>query len=219
MASAGAVAVPAMVGICLLSQPYIVVGAVVVIGIVVLAVAIQEELEAYELRGHHSDEAKPVAQAEPAPWEPWAKREPKPEPSGQDSLPPLPPEPSGQERRPDCTPRPVPHLGGDALHNKCADRVPRNDFRGSDALVNGKHFDALQLQERVLWEVKTDNFDTYSVYLQRTVPDRQVRELRRERDLARACGFDFRVGVRSPEHQAALERLDGTLEIVVMDWC
>jgi hypothetical protein len=113
----------------------------------------------------------------------------------------------------------VPHLGGDALHNKCADRVPQNGFPGSDVLVNGKNFDALQLRARVLWEVKTDNFDTYSVYLQRTVPDRQVRELRRERDLARACGFDFRVGVRSPAHKTALERLDGTLEIVVMDWC
>jgi hypothetical protein len=53
------------------------------------------------------------------------------------------------------------------------------------------------------------------------VIDNQVLELQRERELARACGFDFRVGVRSAAHKAALERADPELEgiIVVMDWC
>jgi hypothetical protein len=110
-------------------------------------------------------------------------------------------------------------LGGDELHNACADLVPLNDFRGYDTLVNGKRFDALELGKRVLWEIKTDNFDTYSVALQRIVIAKQVAELRRERDLAEACGFEFRVGVRSAAHKAALEFEDHTLSVVVMDWC
>ncbi|WP_164021591.1 DUF6310 domain-containing protein [Pyxidicoccus trucidator] len=172
VASAGAVAVPAMVGICLLSQPYILVGAVVIIGAVVVAVAIHEELEAYELRRPYSEDAEPV-----------------------------------------------PHLGGDALHNQCADRVPLNGFPGSDVLVNGKRFDALQPRARVLWEVKTDNFDTYSPDLRDIVLRKQIAELQREARLARECGYHFSIGVRSASHGAALERLDPTLEIVVMDWC
>ena len=47
----------------------------------------------------------------------------------------------------------------------------------------------------------------------------QVPELQHERELARACGFDFRVGVRSTAHRAALLNVDRTLTIVVMDWC
>ena len=46
-------------------------------------------------------------------------------------------------------------------------------------------------------------------------------ELRREQALALACGFNFRVGVRSAAHKDALEREAPDLEgsIVVMDWC
>jgi len=87
--------------------------------------------------------------------------------------------------------------------------------------VNGKNFDALQLASRTLWEVKTDNFDTYPPDLQRIVLDDQVPELQHERALALACGFNFRVGVRSPAHKAALELADRRLKglIVVMEWC
>jgi hypothetical protein len=123
------------------------------------------------------------------------------------------------ERRPECIPQRVPHLGGDALHDRCADNVPQNEFPGFDVRVNGKHFDALQLAPRVLWEVKTDNFDTYTAALRRMVIDRQVPELQRERELARACGFDFRVGVRSAAHRTELLRQDRFLHITVMDWC
>jgi hypothetical protein len=123
------------------------------------------------------------------------------------------------ERRPECVPQFVPHLGGDALHDACADNVPLNGARGFDVLVNGKRFDALQPGERVLWEVKTDNFDTYSPELRRIVLDKQAPELRRERDLARACGYDFRLGVRNAVHRAALFEREPTLGIVVMDWC
>lgn len=51
-------------------------------------------------------------------------------------------------------------------------------------------------------------------------PDREpAPALTVERELARTCGFDFRVGVRSAAHQAALLNVDRTLTIVVMDWC
>jgi hypothetical protein len=121
-----------------------------------------------------------------------------------------------------CEPVPVKyHLGGNKLHDTCADRIPNNSFPGGDVFVNGKNFDALQLATRTLWEVKTDNFDTYPPDLRRIVLDEQVPKIRIERDLARACGFDFRVGVRSAAHQSALERAAPDLEdlIVVMDWC
>ena len=130
-----------------------------------------------------------------------------------------PPSSDPSERRPECTPRRVPPKGGHPLHNTCADNVPLNAFRGANALVNGKAFDALQPTTRVLWEVKTDNFDTYPLDLQDIVVKNQVKEMRRERELARACGFDFRVGVRSAAHKAALEEQERNLEVVVMDWC
>ncbi|WP_324291387.1 DUF6310 domain-containing protein [Corallococcus sp. bb12-1] len=206
-------------GICILAGPEIVVGAVIITGVVVVAIAIQEEWDAYERRATR-ERARPALQKWPTLHEQsLAKRKPQPEPSGQDLMPPVPPSTVERERSLDCTPRPVPHLGGDALHNMCADRVPRNDFPGSDVLVNGKRFDAIQMRARVLWEVKTDNFETYSHFLKQQVVENQLPELVRERDLARACGFDFWVGVRSAAHKAALEELDPSFEIVVMDWC
>lgn len=49
----------------------------------------------------------------------------------------------------------------------------------------------------------------------------QVAKLRRERDVARACGFGFRVGVLSEAHKEALESAAPDLRglIEVMDWC
>ncbi|WP_370644252.1 DUF6310 domain-containing protein [Myxococcus sp. RHSTA-1-4] len=71
----------------------------------------------------------------------------------------------------------------------------------------------------MLWEVKTDNFDTYPPDLRDIVIKKQVKELQRERALAAACGFRFQVGVRSAAHKAALEREDRRLDVAVMDWC
>ncbi|HYH98975.1 DUF6310 domain-containing protein [Hyalangium sp.] len=115
----------------------------------------------------------------------------------------------------------MPPKGGHPFHNECADNIPLNAFRGANALVNGKAFDALQPPTRTLWEVKTDNFDTYTDALQDIVIASQGPKLRSERDLARACGFDFRVGVRSAAHKAELENAYPDLQglIVVMDWC
>jgi hypothetical protein len=197
-----------MVAVCLLAQP-VALGVVVIIGTVVVAVAIKEELDAHARR----QRAHPQAEA---------SREAAPRGLGRDWFPPQPPiSQDPRERRPECTPRRVPPKGGHPLHNACADNIPLNAFRGANALVNGKAFDALQLTLRVLWEVKTDNFDTYPPDLQRIIIPKQVQEMRHERDLARACGFDFRVGVRSEAHKEALEEEAPDLRglIVVMDWC
>ena len=218
VASTDAASLQAMVGICLLAQPELLVGAVVVIGVVVVAVAIKEALEAYALEGSYPENAKPAPVPTPVTQEPSAEAAPQPEKSPSRTDPPVSVEPPGPGR-PECVPRPVPHLGGDALHNHCADRVPQRDFPGSDVVVNGKSFDAVQIRARVLWEIKTDNFDSYTTDLRRIVLGKQVAELRRERALAMACGFDFWVGVRSEAHRAALRDLDGNLNIVVMDWC
>jgi hypothetical protein len=46
-----------------------------------------------------------------------------------------------------------------------------------DVLVDGKHFDALQVGVRVLWEIKTDQFDTYSDFLQEQVVEDQMQRM------------------------------------------
>jgi hypothetical protein len=109
----------------------------------------------------------------------------------------------------------VPHRGGDDPHNECADRFPPNYYPGKDVLVDGKRFDALQVGVRVLWEIKTDRFDTYSRFLRNQVITDQVEELRRERDIAAACGYGFVVGVSSAAHRAALLAQEPLLDIVV----
>jgi hypothetical protein len=59
-----------------------------------------------------------------------------------------------EEDDPRCKPVPVPHLGGNDPHNKCADLMPNNSFPGWDVFVNGKNFDALQLATRTLPRTK-----------------------------------------------------------------
>ncbi|MDY7227606.1 DUF6310 domain-containing protein [Hyalangium rubrum] len=172
-----------MVGICLLSQPYLAVGAVVVIGVVVVGIAISEELEAHERShrpGPEAEDSVETARPESPPVAPTARVQPSG--LGRDWFPPQPPaSPDPRERRSECTPKRVPPKGGNSLHNTCADNVPLNSFRGANALVNGKAFDALQPATRTLWEVKTDNFDTYSPALQSIVSRKQVMELRSSR--------------------------------------
>jgi hypothetical protein len=209
------------VGVCLLVAPELVVGAVILTGVVVAAVAIKEALDAYELREVRPEEVRPVPETKPAPRGPSAKQRPKPEgsPSGEGWPPPVPPEPLEPERRPECEPIPGPPRGGNDLHDKCADKIPNNTFPGSDVLVNGKNFDALQLATRTLWEVKTDDFDKHSSRSQRFFIEMKLPEIRRERRLAEECGYRFVVGVRSEAHKEALLRADPSLDVVVMDWC
>ena len=87
VASAGAAAVG--IGLCVLAAPEFLVGAVIITGVVLVAVAIKEELDAYELSRRRPEKVRPVPETKPAPPEPLAKRRPKPEPSGQDGHPPL----------------------------------------------------------------------------------------------------------------------------------
>jgi uncharacterized protein DUF6310 len=229
IASAGAAAMG--LGVCILAAPELIVGAVVVAGVVVVGFAIKEALDAYELRwGDHEKvrptpetrpvpEVKPVPETKPAPQEPSPKERPKPEPKGPDFLPPEPPEVTERDRH-KCEPIPVPyHLGGNKLHDKCADRIPNNSFPGGDVFVNGKNFDALQLATRTLWEVKTSAIESYNPFIRRTELEKQVAEALHERDLAAACGYDFVIGVRTEAHKAALRERDSSLNVVVMNWC
>jgi hypothetical protein len=215
VASAGAVAVG--VGICILAAPEIIVGAIIITGVVVVAVAIKEELDAYE-RSAFRKRAKPKTQTRPTK-EPLANRKPKLEgsPLGRDWLPPISSDPT--ERRPECRPIPGPPRGGNDPHDNCANKIAGNDFPGLNVFVNGKHFDALVLATRTLWEVKTDDFDKHSPRSQEFFVRVKLPEIRREARLAKECGYNFVVGVRSAAHKEALERMDRSLTVVVMDWC
>ena len=204
------------VGLCLFASPVVVTGVVIVIGTVVVAVVIKEGLDAYE-RNASRDRAKPTAQTRPSSeQEPVANREPKPEGLGRDWLPPIPSEPT---ERSACKPIPVPHAGGNDPHNDCADLIPRNSFPGWDVLVNGKQFDALVLDTRTLWDIKTDNFDKHNPHSQKFFIKVKLPELQREARLAKECGYDFVVGVRSEAHKTALKFADPSLKVVVIDWC
>ncbi|MFP2903856.1 DUF6310 domain-containing protein [Pyxidicoccus sp. 3LFB2] len=213
VASAGAAALG--IGLCVLAAPEIVVGAVIVVGVVVVGVAIKEALEGYELRGSGSDEVEPAPRTKPASQEPSESRKPKPEASGQDGFPPVPTEPLEQERRPECRPVPVPHAGKDGPHNECADKFPPNRYPGMDVLVNGVRFDALQVGVRVLWEIKTHQFDTYNGFVRDREIGTELKQIRKERDAAAKCGYEFVVGVSTAEHKRALNEEIPTLNVVV----
>ncbi|WP_434299594.1 DUF6310 domain-containing protein [Corallococcus exiguus] len=205
------------VGLCVLVAPEIVVGAVIVIGVVVVGVAIKEALDAYELRHAYPEEAGTSRGTKVASREAEAQRKPKlkPEPSGQDWQPPVPPVPVDRTGRASCEPVPVPHAGEDDPHNECADKFPPNRYPGMDVLVGGVRFDALQVGVRVLWEIKTHQFDTYNAYIQGQEIEKGIKQLRKERAAARARGYDFVVGVSTDAHRLALLKQDPTFKIVV----
>ncbi len=163
-------------------------------------VEIKEALDAYERRGSSS---------------PTTNRKPKPEPSGQDWFPPVPTEPLERERRPECRPVPVPHAGKDDSHNECADKFPPNRYPGMDVLVGGERFDALQIGVRVLWEIKTHQFDTYNDYVREREIEREIKQLNRERKAAAACGYGFVIGVSTQAHKDALLQEDQSLNVVI----
>ncbi len=222
-AVAGAAAVG--LGLCVLAAPEIIVGAVIVAGVVVVGFAIKETLDAYELKWADQEDARPMPETRPVPettpasQEPSPKQRPKPGPNGPD-FPPVGPTDISERERHRCEPVPAKrHLGGNKLHDKCADRIPNNSFPGGDVFVNGKNFDALQLATRTLWEVKTNDVETYNPYILRVELDKQIKGAQRERTLAAACGYDFVIGVRTERHKKLLESRDFTLKVVVMDWC
>ncbi|SEM69809.1 hypothetical protein SAMN05444354_12158 [Stigmatella aurantiaca] len=215
VASTGAAAVG--LGFCVLVAPEIVAGAVIVFGAVVVAVAIKEALDAYELRHLHPEEAGSSRGPKVTSREAEAQRKPKlkPEPAGQDRQPPVPPVPVNRTGRASCEPVPVPHAGKDARHNDCADKFPPNRYPGMDVLVGGVRFDALQVGLRKLWEIKTHQFDLYNDYVQDREIEKEIEQLDKERKAATACGYDFAIGVSTPAHKDALLQADQSLNVVV----
>jgi hypothetical protein len=211
VASAGAVAAGVGVGLCLLASPAVVTGAVVVIGAVVVAAAIQEGIDVYK-RNAARERAKPKTQTQPA-QEPLANRTPKPKGSPTGDI--FPPPPETTPRRPSCEPIPVRHAGGDVPHNECADKFPPNRFPGMDVFVGGERFDALQVGVRVLWEIKTNRFDTYPDFIREREIEKEYEQIRKERAAAQACGYDFVIGVSTQAHKEALLERDESLNIVV----
>ncbi|WP_342742431.1 DUF6310 domain-containing protein [Stigmatella aurantiaca] len=201
----------------MLVAPEIVAGAVIVFGAVVVAVAIKEALDAYELRHLHPEEAGSSRGPKVTSREAEAQRKPKlkPEPAGQDRQPPVPPVPVNRTGRASCEPVPVPHAGKDARHNDCADKFPPNRYPGMDVLVGGVRFDALQVGLRKLWEIKTHQFDLYNDYVQDREIEKEIEQLDKERKAATACGYDFAIGVSTPAHKDALLQADQSLNVVV----
>ena len=218
VASAGAAV---GVGLCVLAAPEIVMGTVIVVGVVVVGFVIKEALDASELKWADSEDARPapetrpVPETKPAPPKPSPKKRPKPEPKGPDFPPVGPTDIAERERRRRCEPIPVPHEGKDDAHDQCADQFPPNRYPGMDVLVGGVSFDALQVGVRVLWEIKTHRFDTYPDFIQGQEIEKELEQLRKERDAARACGYDFVVGVSTQAHKDALLAVVPTLKIVV----
>ena len=208
------------VGLCVLAAPEIVVGAVVVAGVVVVGFAIKEALDTYaKKRGRPqvvrpAPETRPVPETAPAPQKPSPKKRPKPEPKGPD-FPPLGPTEVTERDRHRCEPVPVPHKGKDDAHDTCADQFPPNRYPGMDVLVAGVSFDALQVGVRVLWEIKTHQFDTYPDFIQDREIEKEMEQLNKQRKAAAACGYDFVVGVSTQAHKDALQREDRRLNVVV----
>jgi len=109
----------------------------------------------------------------------------------------------------------VRHAGEDVPHNECADKFPRNRYPGMDVFVGGERFDALLVGVRVLWEIKTHRFDTYSAFIQDREIEKEYEQIRKERAAAAACGYGFVVGVSTQAHKDALIARDPSLDVVV----
>jgi hypothetical protein len=218
VASAGAAAMG--LGVCVLAAPEILVGAVVVAGVVVVGFAIKEALDAYELRWGEPEkvrpapETRPVPETKPAPQKSSPKKRPKPEPKGPD-FPPLEPPEVTERARHRCEPIPKPHAGEDDAHNECADKFPPNRYPGMDVLVGGVSFDALQVGVRVLWEIKTHQFDTYDDFIRKQEIKKELKQLEKERAAAAACGYAFVIGVSTQAHKDALLEAEPTFDVVV----
>jgi hypothetical protein len=210
-AVASAAAVPMGVALCIFASPAVVTGAVIVIGAVVVAAVIQEEINTYQ-RNAVRERAKIKTQPRPAE-EPSANRTPKPEGSPTGDIFPVPTDSPTDRLK--CEPIPVPRASKDDPHNECADTFPPNRYPGMDVSVGGIRFDALQAGVRVLWEIKTHQFDKYNAFVQEMEIKKELKQLRKERAIAIACGYDFVVGVSTQAHKDALLAEDRFLNIVV----
>ena len=72
-----------------------------------------------------------------------------------------------------------------------------------------------QVGVRVLWEIKTHQFDTYPDFVRRWEIEKELEQIEKEKDAAAACGYDFVVGVSTQAHKDALLRADRFLNVVV----
>ena len=210
VASAAAAAVPMGVALCIFASPAVVTGAVIVISTVVVAAAIQEAIHTYQ-RNASRERAKLKTQPGPDE-EQSANRTPKPEGSPTGDIFPV---PDSTPDRLKCEPIPVPRASKDEPHNECADTFPPNRYPGMDVSVGGIRFDALQVGVRVLWEIKTHQFDKYNAFVQEMEIKKEVKQLRKERAIAVACGYDFVVGVSTQAHRKALMEAEPRLHVVV----
>ncbi|WP_404371700.1 DUF6310 domain-containing protein [Corallococcus coralloides] len=214
---ASAAAATLGLGFCVLAAPEIAVGAVIVLGVVVVGAAIKEALDAYEFRHLYPEEAGASRGTRVASRDDVAKPDPnlEPEPAGQGRRPPVPPIPVDRTRRASCEPVPVPRASKDGPHNECADWFPPNRYPGMDVSVGGVRFDALQVGARILWEIKTHQFESYNVFIQGKEIEDEIKQLNKERDIALACGYDFIIGVSTEAHRLALITQDSSFNIVV----
>jgi hypothetical protein len=211
-AAPAAAATLAGIGLCLFASPAVITGAVIVIGTVVVAAAIQEGINAHE-RNAARERAKLKAQPRPSSeQEPVSKSEPMPKGSPIGDIFPV---PDSNPRRPECEAIPVPRASKDVPHNECADKFPPNRYPGMDVSVGGIRFDALQVGVRVLWEIKTHQFDKYNAFVQEMEIKKELKPIQKERAIALACGYDFVVGVSTQEHKKALMEADSSLNVVV----
>jgi len=116
-----------------------------------------------------------------------------------------------------CIPKQVPHLGGNLVHDRCADLVPPNVYPGYDVKVDGKNFDALS-DDKTLWEAKTDNFDNcrtpFCQYV--LLPMRMAsyrRQLAKYQESAHYCNYSFALAAGDPRLVAAMDGLYDRVEL------
>lgn len=84
-----------------------------------------------------------------------------------------------------------------------------------DVLVGSVRFDALQMGVRMLWEIKTNKFDTYAAFIRRREIEKEMEQIVKERRAAATCGYGYMIGVSTQAHKEALLERDQSLNIVV----
>ncbi|HET9991946.1 MAG TPA: DUF4157 domain-containing protein, partial [Kofleriaceae bacterium] len=173
-----------------------------------------------------ADAAKPVTVTAPTP-APSPKADPKVDPKVDtdvdvDEKPDDEPR-SCDVKATDCKQVPIPRKGGDSKftrrHNRCADAVTIPAYKGKDVCINGKAFDAVDASG-TLWEVKAHAWSYATIYknpkMAKKIAEQIADEVFGERKIARACGKEFKVGVRDAGMKAAIQHYLPGLNIVVL---
>ncbi len=109
--------------------------------------------------------------------------------------------PGSDELANGCVGRPLGyHLGGDEVHNTCADNIG-NDYPGSDYLVvtpegTTRAFDLAKLPE--VGEVKTGKLSYYSQELAEKTIEDYLNQSKIDQGIAKRCGLSFTLYVADP---------------------